>query len=206
MEELEASIDELMPTEEQVVCYLCSKKVASARTIPRTNMRLCESCVGKGLKSNALVEVLFVKVKEILNSRLGMANILTRNLELEKLQEGELGYYSLLSGRIHLSSGMRIVLLMGVVAHEYAHAWQAKGWDDVHKNLGYYRLTAEGFAVWVEYKFFEILELRDVSELILAAHNDFYQTGFRAWRELEEKKGTDYALKAARDGTFVVSR
>ncbi len=83
-------------------------------------------------------------------------------------------------------------MLLGTLAHELGHAWQAEYAPDMHDPL-----TCEGFAEWVAHRVLVASGLRAA-----AAHatrrDDIYGRGLRLFLETERKKGLAGVLRLAR--------
>lgn len=83
-----------------------------------------------------------------------------------------------------------------ILAHELAHAWQSEACPDEQG-----RRLREGFAEWAAWKTIEGLEECAKERMKIEARTDEYGQGFRLFRGLEERGGTDAAIrysKAAR--------
>ena len=98
--------------------------------------------------------------------------------------------------KIHLLSHLPEARTTAILAHEYAHAWQAENCPEAQGI----RLR-EGFAEWVAWRVLDGLPGMESEREIIAARDDTYGQGFRIFQDLERRHGTDQAIwyaKAAR--------
>ena len=83
---------------------------------------------------------------------------------------------------------------MAVLAHEYAHNWQAEP-GNMNPCLRAAsvpfdgRLFVEGFALWVEYKLHDIFGYDDNAQRLTFTSFDQYSEGFLIFRQLEDEGG-----------------
>lgn len=84
---------------------------------------------------------------------------------------------------IYVENGLPSILLIQVVAHEWAHAWQMENCPTPQEML-----IVEGFAEWVAYKVLQ--EMGAVKKMgLMAARPDLYGEGLRLMLAREERKG-----------------
>jgi hypothetical protein len=84
---------------------------------------------------------------------------------------------------IYVENGLPSILLIQVVAHEWAHAWQMENCPTLREVL-----IVEGFAEWVAYKVLQ--EMGAVKKMgLMAARPDLYGKGLRLVLDREERKG-----------------
>lgn len=99
---------------------------------------------------------------------------------------------------IHVISHLPAARGAAVLAHEFAHAWQAENCPDEQGT----RLR-EGFAEWVAWRLMDGWEGGESERAVIEARTDEYGMGFRLFRGLEESRGAGHALwyaAAARTG------
>ncbi|WP_372369192.1 basic secretory protein-like protein [Candidatus Uabimicrobium sp. HlEnr_7] len=85
--------------------------------------------------------------------------------------------------RVYIESLLPYSLCMGVLAHEYTHAWQA---DHFHKKPSL--LILEGLAEWISYKTLIHYNYKTEAQRI-EKQRDIYGQGFRKIRNFEKKYG-----------------
>lgn len=95
---------------------------------------------------------------------------------------------------IYVIYGLREKDIIGVLAHEWAHAWQAENSaEDIPLEL------QEGFAQWVAYKVLVHFGHEDFARLMTEGDN-MYARGLRKIFEIERQSGTVAVYKYARTG------
>lgn len=103
-----------------------------------------------------------------------------------------LGLYE--EGVIYLSQDLRRREALGVMAHEYGHAWQYQRRQDVDRVEN---LLFEGFAEWVA--FHVLAQVGDTQGTEEILHDpSIYGQGARWWLKLEKNAGLEKALESAR--------
>ncbi len=95
--------------------------------------------------------------------------------------------------RIHLVTPVTEPRARAVFAHELAHAWQTEACPD---DQG--KLLREGFAEWVAWKIIEGQPGAAKERAKIEARTDEYGRGFRNFRGIEERQGTEKAIWYAR--------
>lgn len=119
--------------------------------------------------------------------------------ELDRLGgEHILGLYS--DGTIYLSRDLTRREAVGVLAHEYAHAWQYAHHPSIDQCSA---LLVEGFAEWVAYRILENLGDRESARTIRYGDDTDYGRGARWFLEQERARGRTEVLRLARSRTRV---
>lgn len=107
-----------------------------------------------------------------------------------------LGFYVRSHGTstIYVERALPRSLLLGTLAHELGHAWQAERAPDLRDAL-----TCEGFAEWVAH---HVLVARGLRPMAARAtrRDDIYGRGLRRMLEVERAGGRDAVLRGARGG------
>lgn len=93
---------------------------------------------------------------------------------------------------IFVELGLPRPLLLGTLAHELAHAWQAEAAPDVADPL-----VREGFAEWVAHRVLVSARQRRVAALA-TRRDDLYGRGLRHFLGIERDTGPASVLEAAR--------
>lgn len=112
-----------------------------------------------------------------------------------------LGFYVRSQGKamIYVEAGLTRGMLLGTLAHELGHAWQA---EQIGHGAGAIDpLNSEGFAEWIAYK---ALLARGFRTLATRARDrqDIYGQGLNRLLALEASRGREAALQAGRVGHF----
>jgi hypothetical protein len=104
-----------------------------------------------------------------------------------------LGFFARESGttRIYVELGLPRPLLLGTLAHEVAHAWQAEAAPTVADPL-----LREGFAEWVAHRVLVASGHRQVAARA-TRRDDLYGRGLRRFLEIERTAGRAGVLDAA---------
>lgn len=112
-----------------------------------------------------------------------------------------LGFYVRSQGKpvIYVEAGLTRGLLLGTLAHELGHAWQAEQLGSGASGLD--PLISEGFAEWVAYT---ILLVRGFRTLATRARErqDDYGRGLNRFLEIERARGRPAVFQVARAGRF----
>lgn len=124
-------------------------------------------------------------------------------------QEGEsggtsrhvLGFYVRSQGRptIYVEAGLTRGLLLGTLAHELGHAWQAEQLGPSAAALD--QVVSEGFAEWVAYQTLLARGMRTLAARARERH-DVYGRGLERLLSVERRGGRAAALRVARQGHF----
>jgi hypothetical protein len=112
-----------------------------------------------------------------------------------------LGFYVRSQGKpvIYIEAGLTRGLLLGTLAHELGHAWQAEQLGSGASALD--PLISEGFAEWVAYTTLLARSLRTLAARARERQDD-YGRGLNRFLELERLRGRPAVLQAARVGHF----
>lgn len=152
------------------VCRVCSKEGTRGLRVLAVGSFLCESCLNAPVTDSAKVEYnLYPFVTDVFERVIRWNTVgLKPNIEMEETGEGLLGYWPVESsgftaGANHFSvikvkRGTPLLLMLGVIAHEWSHAW----WNRAHGGrLGDYPyntlLYQEGFATWAMARFYRAI-------------------------------------------------
>ncbi len=192
-------------------CVACGSLVAEeeGRALPDGH-HVCSRCDRTAIYDEVVARTLFEQVKAITDRDLGLAlNVPTPVYLVDRNQlalmaqhldgdaqplDQSLGFY-LRQGRqrgIYVLLGLPQILLMRVLAHECAHAWQAE-----HNPFGGELLAWEGFAEWVAYKTLAGLGYADALRQ-MCARRDVYGDGLRWMLEIERARGVQGVLETGR--------
>ena len=85
---------------------------------------------------------------------------------------------------IYIQSGLPQILTIEVMAHEYAHAWQAENCPWQQETL-----IIEGFAEWVAYRVLMLLGAGKKAAL-MEERTDIYGQGLQRMLSVEREGGT----------------
>lgn len=194
------------------ICAACgSLATDGGRALP-DGRHVCPVCDRTAVYNEATARALFGQLKAIVSHKLGLSlNIPTpvylvdrdqlaavaRQLDnkIEPLSlDQSLGVY-LRQGRrrgIYVLLGLPQTLLTRVLAHEWAHAWQAE-----RNPYGGKPLVWEGFAEWVAYKTMAELGQTDALRQ-MRARTDVYGDGLRRMLHIEGTRGVEGVLAIVR--------
>lgn len=186
-------------------CWVCGENFSKEKGMKiYHNTFICEYCMTHPVDSVSNFQALNNKVVEILEKELGMhMRGGSANLEQFNLKDSTLGYaraiktYSgrRLSSKIAAAEELPFLALLGTLAHENAHVWQIK------VNPGISDLTViEGFAKWVEYKFYQEIGCEDFGKWMLENSPPLYQNGYRLFENYEQRYGAEGVLRLIKSG------
>lgn len=174
------------------LCWLCSTPSPETVYLAGVSMEVCPRCMQVEVVSPALVDTLYREVREVLEQQWDFVVRPAPNLDLGVLQSSLLGKYERWNRKMTVNAGQRLPALMGVIAHEYAHAWHHK----VNPGLSN-QLVTEGFATWVEYHFFRTLGQPGMAEEMLeGVPATPYLSGFRMMQDFEARRGAGAVFRA----------
>ncbi len=197
--------------ESRPACASCGSPVGQDGQALPDGRHLCPVCHRTAVFDQSAARAVFEQVKGIIGQELGLALNVPTPIYLADRQQlkataerlGEtlepmpvdqsLGFY-LRQGRrrgIYVLSGLPRTLLTSVLAHEYAHAWQAE-----HNPVGGELLLWEGFAEWVAYKTIAYLGQTAMMRQMQAQSN-IYGQGLRQMLEIERERGIAGVLTVA---------
>lgn len=192
-------------------CDLCGAPAGpGSQTFPDERV-VCQRCNQTAITDPRDAEMLFERVIDLLGSNLGLRlNIrprLTlidhaRLVELARQSAAETGHDSKHAlglftrmGRkrvIYLQEFLPRIMLIQIVAHEFAHAWQGENCPLMSDPV-----LREGFAEWVAYH--ALLQLdaqKKVAQML--QRRDLYGDGLRQFIEIEKREGVAGALQLCR--------
>jgi hypothetical protein len=112
-----------------------------------------------------------------------------------------LGFYVRSQGKpvIYVEGGLTRGLLLGTLAHELGHAWQAEQFGQGAGALD--PLISEGFAEWMAYSALLARGFRTLAARARERH-DVYGQGLNRFLEIEATRGRPVALQVGRAGHF----
>ena len=93
---------------------------------------------------------------------------------------------------IYVQSGLPRILLLQIVAHEFAHAWHGENCPLLEETL-----IREGFAEWVAYKILGYYGYEQKQKQMLS-REDVYGSGLNWALELERNGGHNAVIEACR--------
>jgi hypothetical protein len=96
---------------------------------------------------------------------------------------------------IYVLYGLREKDLISVIAHEFAHAWQA---ENCPEKMAFE--DQEGFAQWVAYKTLNFYN-QDSFANLLADSNDAYARGLKKMLQIESRGGTTAVFNAVKNSS-----
>lgn len=185
-------------------CGACGAPVSQG--VYRAGRFFCSSCAPRLLVSRASYDELYERMLVLARDRLGLALDRPPALIVESPQElqgalenapdGLCGLYErdgLGRTRIRILSNLTEARAAAVLAHELAHAWQARHCPESQGT----RLR-EGFAEWVAWKLLEGWDGADRERKTIRRRTDDYGHGFRTFAALEERTGVEGAIWYAR--------
>ena len=183
----------------------CTSCGAPSRSVVRRDGRiLCAPCDSRRVTHDGEYSRLYREMQDRARDRLGL--VLEREPPLVVESEAELrsrpgitGHHDAVTGifvrdrlgrgSIHILTELTASRAAAVLAHEFAHAWQAERCPE-EQSL---RLR-EGFAEWVAWRVLEGWDGGESEREIIAARTDEYGLGFRWFRDLEASRGTSFAV------------
>lgn len=98
--------------------------------------------------------------------------------------------------RMYIRKGLAEDIFRGVVAHEFAHAWQTE-----HAPRNLCKELSEGFARWVQWKVLYELYADFAAELLEESEQEFYGPGLRKALQWEKILGEEGLIEAMREWT-----
>lgn len=157
-----------MSAAQGAVCRLCYKEGSRGITVAAVGSFLCEACLTAPVTDPTKVEYnLYPFVTDVFERVIGWSTVgLKPNIEMEDTGEGLLGYWPVESasftpganhfGVIKVKRGTSALLMLGVIAHEWSHAW----WNRTSgRRMGEHPcntlLYQEGFATWAMARFYQ---------------------------------------------------
>ena len=190
--------------EQRPRCDTCSRPVGAHYWTRTDGRKLCDRCQSTAVSDPAQAYALYRRVRADLARWLGISLRVTCQLKLvsryqldEMITKSSLCHLDADSRErcfglfvregkhraIFVEYGLPRIVLMEVMAHEFAHAWQSENCRrDQHPEI------QEGFAEWVAYKLLEGLGCRRRCERMLR-RDDLYGRGLRKMLKLENQGG-----------------
>ncbi|MFB0535447.1 MAG: zinc-binding protein [Anaerolineae bacterium] len=192
------------------ICDTCGRLCRDQGHRLHNGRRICPQCQQTAVYDPARASALFDQTIQIIQANLGLRlNVSTgfalieRNHLLALLDENgatdekarrAMGLFRR-EGRkrvMCVERGLPQILMIQVMAHEYAHAWQGENCPLLRDPL-----TREGFAEWVAYK---VLQAMGATKkmAVMERRGDLYGQGLRKMRGIEEQEGVEAVLQACR--------
>jgi hypothetical protein len=192
-------------------CDVCGAPLGPGSQILPDNQSRCASCAATAIYHEAEAQQLYQQVIAVTSTTLGLhvahpptLHVVSRR-ELDRLRSsfgGEdqiapqhlLGFFAQrgLLTSIYAEYGLPRALLIGTLAHEFGHAWQAE-----HCPWHQSEFRREGFAEWVSYRV--LLALGYACEAARATQReDIYGSGLRHFISVEQQSGLVGVLADAR--------
>jgi len=176
-------------------CKICTKMKNKGLLLEGIDFFICEDCSEKPVEDQALVEnTLYRIVRDICERKLGMSGAGSPNLELENMAPNLGGYWEsgkdrVELGKIKIQYHVTPLLLLGVIAHEWTHAWFQRRCPRQDATSG--RRFTEGLATWVQGKFYDIAGAHDIflKKILPTMPSYPYQDGYNYFLNLERDHG-----------------
>ncbi|MEO0026339.1 MAG: hypothetical protein ABIK54_06240, partial [candidate division WOR-3 bacterium] len=119
----------------------------------------------------------------LFRNKLGLEIQKPARIAVENLDRSLLGFFSS-KGVVKVVPNIPQALAIQVIAHEYAHNWEA---EQTNSNVLKEKLISEGFAEWVAFKILEFYGLLDYIEKIKLRKYDEYGKGFDLCKRIEDE-------------------
>lgn len=104
------------------------------------------------------------------------------------------GYYQAFAPEsIWIITGYSREYAVGILAHEFAHAWQSTE-APARQN----KMPKEGFATWCQYKMLMSLGAKSMANALFSLSDPDYSQGLRIYLDVEAKSGTSGVINYAR--------
>lgn len=192
-------------------CDICGAPAGDDAVTLADGRVLCARCHQTAITDPREAHELFMRVIQALERSLGLTLNMrpqlmlvdhARLVELARAAARENGHDAervlglfVRQGRkrfIYLQEQLPRILLIQVVAHEFAHAWQGEQAPLLADNV-----LREGFAEWVAYKMLQELGAQKKAAQMLQ-RQDVYGQGLRYWLKIEQRTDADSVLRQAR--------
>ncbi len=150
------------------------------------------------IEDQAKAQEVFKEVQAFLKKQWGFS--LTRSIKIDLVQASvmdklmsaspykgnEVGLYMMKDGQhqIYVMEGWNRDYCSGVTAHEYTHAWQAE-----HCPSGQDIVLKEGFANWIEMKYYDATGAYQFADNVRQEADPVYGVGVKTMMALEDKIG-----------------
>jgi hypothetical protein len=190
--------------EQRPRCDTCSRPVGAHYWSRRDGRKLCDRCQSTAVSDLAHAHILYRRVRASLARRLGLS--LRQPCQLKLVSRRQLHQLIDKSSLYHLDAdsrgrcfglfvreghhrgifveyGLPQIVLLEVLAHEYAHAWQSENCVTSSSPE-----IQEGFAEWVAYKLLESWGCRRRSDRMLR-RDDVYGRGLKLMLQWESQGG-----------------
>ncbi len=189
-------------------CDLCGAPAGEGASALADGRILCRRCHQTAVRDPRQVQILFHQVVDILANTFALHLFVrprlvlvdhTRLVELSRTAAAEdggngenvLGLFVRQGQRrvIYLQECLPRILVIQVIAHEYAHAWLGEKCPLLRDPF-----LREGFAEWVAYRVLLRLDARKKGEQMLR-RQDHYGKGLRFLLDIEEKHDAAHVLQ-----------
>lgn len=192
------------------VCDTCGRLCRDQGQRLYDGRRICPQCQQTAVYDPARARALFDQTVQIIQANLGLSlnvptsfalverNHLVALLEENGMTDDEarrtMGLFRR-QGRervMYVERGLPQILMVQVMAHEYAHAWQGENCPLLRDPV-----IREGFAEWVAYKVLQAMGARK-KMAVMERRGDLYGEGLRRMRGTEEREGVEGVLQECR--------
>jgi hypothetical protein len=197
-------------------CDLCRVPVAPYIAPLDDGQYRCARCAADMIVGNASVTAVYDDARRLFAQLVGLPRSTPQVEIVSRLRMGEvrhryerqgptgelaataghhvLGFFVRSHGRstIYVERALPRSLLLGTLAHELGHAWQAEHAPDLREPL-----LCEGFAEWAAYCVLTASGLREMAARAVR-RDDLYGRGLRHFLEIERASGRTGVLAAAR--------
>jgi hypothetical protein len=192
--------------EDRPRCDTCGAPVGTQYWTRPDGRTLCDRCQSTAVSDTTQAHVLYDQVRQGLTGTLGMSlrepcqlKLVNRRQLHELIEKSSLhsldadsrgrcfGLF-IREGRhraIFVEYGLPQIVLLEVLSHEYAHAWQSENWTS-----GPPPEVQEGFAEWVSYKLLQSWGCHRRSERMLR-RDDLYGAGLKLMLDWERESGPE---------------
>lgn len=182
-------------------CGVCGLPTGANTVVLTDGRRICPDCESTAVKDIETVKILYEIVADHLVKNFAMAIGRVNDVAFREISEMEelgkntptaekgtipLGIFSRRNEKfdIYIQKNLPRNVLIGVLAHEYAHAYM----QDVSPDFKEIEVE-EGFAEWIRYK--ALLKIGDEKGAkLIEARKDIYGKGFNRVRAVESVEGT----------------
>lgn len=193
-------------------CDICNGVVGQGGYRLHDGRHICADCHATAIYDRGKAEEIYTRVSDIMAHDLGLQLSLPPTLGLvdrhqmlallaqsknEDTSQPELVFGLFVRrGRrraIYIEFGLPQILMIQVLAHELAHAWQGENCPLLRDPL-----VREGFAEWVAYRV--LLAMGAVKKAVLMEQRmDLYGQGLQLMLALERQEGVGAVFQACRD-------
>jgi hypothetical protein len=192
------------------ICDTCGRLCHDQGHRLYNGRRICPQCQQTAVYDPAKARALFDQTIQIIQANLSLRlnvptgfALIERNYLLALLEENgattdearrAMGLFRK-QGRkrvMYVEYGLPQILMIQIMAHEYAHAWQGENCPLLRDPV-----TREGFAEWVAYKVLQVMGARK-KMAVMERRGDLYGEGLRKMRGIEERQGAEAVLQECR--------